>query len=71
MVKLFYFNYFKIAYYTLISQDISSFSNDNFDIKEWVNETLKAGETPDKKDVRHSNHFTNNKIEHFLNLLAE
>ncbi|KAL1505928.1 hypothetical protein ABEB36_005376 [Hypothenemus hampei] len=30
--------------------DISSFSNDNFDIKEWVNETLKIGETQDKKD---------------------
>lgn len=53
MVTLFYLISLKTAYYTLISQDISSFSNDNFDIKEWVNETLKAGETRDKKDVRH------------------
>lgn len=59
MVTLFYLISLKTAYYTLISQDISSFSNDNFDIKEWVNETLKAGETRDKKDVRHWKRITN------------
>ncbi|XP_066248690.1 conserved oligomeric Golgi complex subunit 7 [Euwallacea similis] len=34
--------------------DISSFSNDNFEIKEWVNETLKTGETQDKKDANYT-----------------
>lgn len=32
-------------------QDISSFSSDSFDIKQWVNDTLKSGENQDKKDV--------------------
>ncbi|CAG9765243.1 unnamed protein product [Ceutorhynchus assimilis] len=36
--------------------DISSFSNDNFDLKEWVNQTLKSGETQtqDKKDSNYT-----------------
>ncbi|XP_048516653.1 conserved oligomeric Golgi complex subunit 7 isoform X2 [Dendroctonus ponderosae] len=32
--------------------DISSFSSDSFDIKQWVNNTLKSGENQDKKDFQ-------------------
>lgn len=34
--------------------DISAFSNDNFDIKEWVNQMLQAGENQDKKDSNYT-----------------
>lgn len=35
----------------MCSQDVSAFSDENFDVKDWINKTFKTTEKPEIKKV--------------------
>lgn len=40
-----------VLYHVCFLQDVAAFSDDNFEVKDWINKTFKSAEAQENKDV--------------------
>jgi len=40
-----------VLYHVSFLQDVAAFSDDNFEVKDWINKTFKSAEAQENRDV--------------------